>query len=152
LMDKSLKEGYRANVAFRLPLRVTLSANGTFRLPSATTPSARTVGGTFRISDVLDSDISMGAQFQNIQGVYTVGNDWTFDVDRWMAQSVSVSFRFDRYAYFLVGQEERIVTTTGSVSMNVSLLRSLYASVNYDQVWDTLRDTQRLYVEVGVRF
>jgi hypothetical protein len=152
LMDKSLKEGYRANIAFRLPLRVTLSANGTFRLASATTPSARTVGGTFRMSDILDSDISMGAQFQNIQGVYTVGNDWTFDVDRWMAQSVSVSLRFDRYAYFLVGQAQRIVTTTGTVSMNVSMLRSLYASVNYDQVWDTLRDTQRLYVEVGVRF
>ena len=152
LLDKSLKEGYRANISFRLPLRVTLSANGIFRLPSSTTPSARTVGGTFRMSDILDSEIGLGAQFQNIQGLYTEGNDWTFDLDRWIAQSFSIGLRFDRYAYFLTGQTQRIVTTTGTVSMNVSILRSLYANVNYDQVWDTLRDTQRLYIELGVRF
>jgi hypothetical protein len=152
LLDKSLKEGYRANVSFRLPLRVTLSGNATFRLPSSTTPAARTVGGTFRLSDILDSDVNLGAQYQNIEGLYTTGNDWTVDVDRWIVQSFMVSLRLDRYQYVITGQDQQIVTTTGTVSMNFSLLRSFYAALNFDQVWDTLRDTQRLYVELGVRF
>jgi hypothetical protein len=152
LLDKSLKEGYRAYVSFRLPFRVTLSGNGNFRLASSTTPRARTLGSTFRVSDILNSDVNFGAQFQDIRGLYTTGNDWTLDADRWIAQSFSVSLRLDRYRYVITGQDQRQTTTTGTVSMNFSMLRSLYAAVNFDKVWDTLRNTERLYLEVGVHF
>ncbi len=152
LLDKSIKEGYRAYLSFRLPFRVTLSANANFRLASATTPSARTLGSSFRLSDILDSDVNFGAQYQDIRGLYTTGNDWTLDMDRWFAQAFTVSLRLDRYRYVITGQGQQLITTTGTVSMNFSLLRSLYSSLNFDQVWDTLRNTQRLYVEVGVHF
>jgi hypothetical protein len=36
--------------------------------------------------------------------------------------------------------------------MNYSMLRSFYTAVNFDQVWDTIRNTQRLYFEVGMHF
>jgi hypothetical protein len=152
LLDKSLKEGYRANLSFRLPFRVTVSGNANFRLASATTPSARTFGSTLRVSDILDSDVNFGAQVQDIRGLYTTGNDWTLDVDRWIAQAFSLSLRLDRYRYFITGATQRLVTTTGTVSMNFSMLRSFYAAANFDQVWDTIRNTQRLYIEVGVHF
>lgn len=152
LLDKSLKEGYRATLSFRLPFRVTLSGNANFRLASARTPSAKTIGSTFRVSDILDSDINFGAQYQDIRGLYTAGSDWTLDADRWIAQSFSISLRLDRYRYFITGQDQRLVTTTGTVSVNFSLLRSFYSAVNFDQVWDTIRNTQRLYLEVGVHF
>jgi hypothetical protein len=152
LLDKSLKEGYRANLSFRLPFRVTLSGNANFRLASATTPSARTLGTIFRVSDIIDSDVNFGAGYQDIRGLYTTGNDWTLDMDRWIAQSFSISLRIDRYRYTITGQDQRITTTTGTVSMNYSMLRSFYTAVNFDQVWDTIRNTQRLYVEVGMHF
>ncbi len=152
LLDKSLKEGYRANLSFLLPFRVTLSGSANFRLASATTPAARTVGSTFRVSDILDSDVNLGAGYQDIRGLYTTGNDWTVDMDRWIAQSFSVSLRLDRYRYTVTGQDQRITTTTGTVSMNYAMLRSFYTAVNFDQVWDTIRNTQRLYLEVGMHF
>jgi hypothetical protein len=152
LLDKSLKEGYRATLSFRLPFRVTLSGNANFRLASATTPAARTVGSMFRVSDMLDSDVNFGAGYQDIRGLYTTGSDWTLDVDRWIAQAFSISVRLDRYRYTLTGQDQQITTTTGTVSMNYSMLRSFYTSVNFDQVWDTIRNTQRLYLEVGMHF
>jgi hypothetical protein len=152
LLDKSLKEGYRANLSFRLPFGVTLSGTGNFRLASATTPAARTLGSVVRVSDILDSDVSFGAGYQDIRGLYTTGNDWTLDADRWITQSFSVSLRLDRYRYTITGQDQRITTTTGTVSMNYSMLRSLYTAVNFDQVWDTVRNTQRLYFEVGMHF
>jgi hypothetical protein len=152
LLDKSLKEGYRANLSFRLPFGVTLSGTGNFRLASATTPAARTLGSVVRVSDILDSDVSFGAGYQDIRGLYTTGNDWTLDADRWITQSFSVSLRLDRYRYTITGQDQRITTTTGTVSMNYSMLRSLYTAVNFDQVWDTIRNTQRLYLEVGMHF
>jgi len=152
LLDKSLKEGYRTNLSFRLPFRVTLSGNASFRLASTTTPAARTLGSMVRVGDILDSDVNFGAQYQDIRGLYTTGNDWTFDVDRWIAQSFSISLRLDRYRYTITGGDQRITTTTGTVSMNYSMLRSFYAAVNFDKVWDTIRNTQRLYLEVGMHF
>jgi len=152
LLDRTLKEGYRTNLSFQLPLRVTLMANANFRLASGTSPSARTLGSTARIGDILDSDINFGVQYQDIHGLYTTGNDWTFDLNRWMAQSVSVSLRLDRYRYYITGQDQVLVTTTGTVSINIMLQRSWYGAVNFDQVWDTIRNTQRLYFEAGMRF
>jgi len=152
LLDRTLKEGYRTNLSFQLPLRVTVMANANFRLASGTTASARTLGSTVRMGDILDSDINFGTQYQDIHGLYTTGNDWTFDLDRWMAQSVSVSLRLDRYRYHITGQDQPLVTTTGTLSVNLMLQRSWYATVNFDQVWDTIRNTQRLYFEAGIRF
>ena len=152
LLDRTLKEGYRTNVSFRLPLRLTLMGNVNFRLASPTTPSARTVGSTLRAADILNTDVSAGAQYQDIRGLYTTGHDWTLDLDRWIAQSLSVSLRLDDYRYVITGQDQRIRTTTGTISLNFALFRSYYASMNFDQVWDTQRNTQRLYAEVGLHF
>ncbi len=152
LLDKTLKEGFRGYVSFRLPLRATLSLNGNFRLASATTPPARTLGSMLRVGDIFDTDINLGGQYQDIRGLYTTGSDWTVDMDRWIAQAFSISLRLDRYRYFLTGQDQRLVTTTGTVSLNISMLRSFYTMLNFDQVWDTIRTTQRLYVEVGMHF
>jgi hypothetical protein len=152
LLDKSIKEGYRTYVSFRLPLRITLSGNANFRLASATTRSARTLGSTIRVSDILDSDVNVGAQYQDIRGLYTTGSDWTIDMDRWIAQALSVSLRLDRYRYLITGQDQQLVTTTGTVSMNFSVFHSFYTALNFDQVWDTIRNTQRLYLEAGIHF
>jgi len=152
LLDKTLKEGYRTNVSFRLPLRLTLMGNANIRLASRTTPNARTVGSTLRAADILNTDISAGVQYQDIRGLYTTGHDLTFDVDRWIAQSFSVSLRLDDYKYVITGQAEQLRTTTGTVSVNFALFRSYYASMNFDQVWDTIRKTQRLYLEAGLHF
>jgi hypothetical protein len=131
---------------------MTVGAQTNFRLASGTTSSARTLGTTFRISDILESEVNFGVQYANIRGLYTEGNDLTLDLDRWVARSLSVSFRVDRYHYVIQGQALKLVTTTAGGSVNYRVSRSLYALVNFDQVWDTTRDTQRLYLEVGVHF
>jgi hypothetical protein len=104
------------------------------------------------VSDILDSQVNFGAQYQDIRGLYTTGNDLTLDMDRWIAQSFSVSFRLDRYRYIITGQDQQLLTTTGTVSLNFSVFRSFYSTLNFDQVWDTVRNNQRLYVEVGMHF
>jgi len=152
LLDRTLKEGYRTNISFRLPLRLTLMGNANFRLAAPGTPGARTVGSTLRAADIFETDVSAGLQYQDIRGLYTTGHDLTFDVDRWIARSFSVSLRLDDYKYIITGQSQELRTTTGTISLNFSLFRSYYASMNFDQVWDTLRNTQRLYAEFGLHF
>lgn len=152
LFDKTLKEGLRASVSFRLPLNITVAGQSNFRLASGTTSAARTLGSTVRIGDILDSEVNLGLQYSNINGLYTEGDDYTIDIDRWIAQALSISFRVDRYNYTVRGQETKYVTTTAGGAINYRVSRALYAVVNFDQVWDTNRDTQRLYFEVGLHF
>lgn len=152
LLDKSLKEGYRMAVSFRLPLNITIGGQGNWRLASGTTSSARTLGSTFRIGDVLHTDVNMGFQYARIQGLYTEGNDYTIDIDRWIAQSFALGFRLDRYRYHVLGQVDELYTTTASGNLNVRLSRTFYTVLSFDQVWDNIRTSQRLYFEVGVHF
>jgi hypothetical protein len=152
LFDKTLKEGMRASLSFRLPLNITVTGQSNFRLASGTTSSARTLGSTLRVGDILGSEVNLGLQYSNIQGLYTEGDDYTVDIDRWIAQSLSISLRADRYNYSIRGQETKYVTTTAGGAINYRVTRALYAVVNFDQVWDTTRDTQRLYFELGLHF
>ncbi|MEW6510541.1 MAG: hypothetical protein AB1428_06220 [Bacteroidota bacterium] len=152
LLDKTLKEGFRASLSFRLPLNVTLGGQANYRLASGTTSSARTLTGSFRIGDILDTDVNLGIQYSNIVGLYTEGEDYTVDIDRWVAQSLSVGFRLDRYKYHIHGQPGELSTITGSGNINFRLSRSLYTVLSFDQVWDNSRNTQRLYFEIGVHF
>ena len=152
LLDRSLKEGVRGSVTFRLPYNLSLTTSGNFRLASGTTGSARTVAGTLRAFDVGGSQINLGVHAASVQGLYTSGNDFAFDLDTWIERSLSVGIKLDRYHYLLRDQSGTFTTTTGTVNIQYLMSRSLYGVVTVDQVWDTSRTFQRLFLEVGVHF
>ena len=152
LLDKKLQQGYRAGATVRLPYNVALFGTANFRLKRGTTRSARTLGGGVRVSDIARTQLNAGVQYSSIMGVYTEGNDVTVDVDCWMSTVMSLSLRIDRYAYTLLTQSDRLVTTTAGANVNYRISRSWYCVFNIDQVWDSTRNSQRIYFELGVHF
>lgn len=152
LLDLTLKEGFRGSLTFRLPYNLSLTTSGNFRLASGTTGAAQTVAGTLRAYDVAGSNVNMGAHFANVQGLYTNGNDMTFDLDTWIDRSLSVGVRLDRYDYRVVEEAARFRTTTGTANLQYRISSSLYGVLTFDQVWETSRTFQRLFLEFGVHF
>ncbi|MGB2957701.1 MAG: hypothetical protein WBG01_02750 [Bacteroidota bacterium] len=152
LLDRSLRQGYRASVSVRLPMRVTLRATGNLRLASGSTPSAHTIGTSLRVNDILRSSFDVGIRYAAIRGLYTDGEDIAIDIATWISQSLTAMLRLDRYEYDVVGQEGRLVTLTASANVSYRVSRSLYCLVNVEQVWDTLQDARRVYLEVGIHF
>ena len=152
LLDLTLKEGFRGSLTFRLPYNLSLTTSGNVRLASGTTGAARTVAGTLRAFDVMGSQVNLGAHYANVQGLYTSGNDITFDLDAWIARSLSIGLRLDRYDYRVGEQRARFRTTTGTANIQYWVSRSLYGVVTMDQVWDASRTFQRLFLELGVHF
>ncbi len=152
LLDRSLREGYRASVSFRLPMRVTLTASGNVRLASGSTSSAHTLGTSLHLNDILRSGFDVGIRYAAIRGLYTDGDDIALDIARWISQSLSVMARLDRYEYTVVGEEGRLATLTASANVSYRVSRSLYCLVNLEQVWDTLQDARRVYLEIGLHF
>jgi hypothetical protein len=152
LLDRSLKEGFRGSLGFRLPMNLVLTTFGNLRLASGTSPSAHTLGSTLRMSDIARSGINLGGGYARIQGLYNTGDDVTLDLDTWISQRFSASVRLDNFRYAVTGQEDRLRTLTASASVSYTFSRMLYAMVNVDQVWDSIQDAQRVFFEIGIHF
>jgi len=152
LFDRTLKEGYRGSMSVRIPFNITLTATGRFRPASGHERKTRSFGGGARIIDLAGTGVNVGGQYSDLTGIYTHGKDLTFDVDDWITRDLSLMLRYDRYAYTVVAQQSRHVATTGSVMLQWRISRELFSIINYDRVWDSLRDSERLMCELGVRF
>ena len=152
LLDRTLKEGFRGSLTFRLPYNLSLTTSGNVRLASGTTGAAHTVAGTLRAFDIAGSQINAGVHGASVQGLYTSGDDITFDIDTWFDRSLFVGLKLDRYHYQVRDQSGTFTTTTGTANVQYLLSRSLYGVVTFDQVWDDSRTFQRLFLEVGVHF
>jgi len=152
LVDQSLKQGLRGSASVRLPLNIVLNAGGTVRPASGSNPQAHTFGGGIRIADIGRSGISVGGQYTRIGSRYTNGVDLTADLSWWMSDALSGSLRIDRYQYTVYAESTPLRTVTGSVNVSYRFTRSLYAMVYLDQVWDSIQNMQRWYLECGIHF
>ena len=152
LIDKELQEGYRGSLSLRLPFKVMLGFNGTYRVKTANTRDSRTLGGTIRTYDLFGAGIGLGGGYMRILGAYTDGKDVSADADAWISSFLSLNFRLDQYTYQLVVSGDQNKTTTLTGMLNFRISRSWYSMISFDQVWDTIRSTQRLFVELGMQF
>jgi hypothetical protein len=152
LLDRELREGFRGSLSLRLPFKLLLMMNGTYRMKTANTRDSHTLGSNLRTYDLLGSGVSMGAGYMRIVGAYTTGNEYSADADWWFTQMMSFSVRFDQYTYQLVVTGDQNTTTTLTGMFNLRFSRSFYAMISFDQVWDSVRNSQRAFVEAGYQF
>ena len=152
LLDRSLRQGLRGSVAFLLPAHVVITATGTYRLPSRTSPRASSASASVRASDLLGSGFGLGAQYGTIDGVYTRGRDLALDLDRWITDALTATLRVDRFEYQQTDRNERHRTTNVSLTVSWRISRAWYAAFSGDRIWEDQLTTQRLYVELGMHF
>lgn len=152
LFDKNLMQGYRTGVTFRMPYYMSLSGNISFRTKKGDARNARTISGTYRISDILQSDIGASVRYADIVGVYSDGKNMTADIDRMFFHSLSVSLRYDYYQYRIASTRASYITQTVTMSANYRFNKSLYSAFNLDQVYDSNLNSFRIYAEIGMRF
>ncbi len=152
LINRELQQGFRSSVSVRLPLHLTASVDGTYRLKTFNTRDSRTLSGSLRSYSILGSPLSLGARYSRIFGAYTDGRDISADADFWITGNLSLNTRLDQYVYDLVGSTQGYKTTTLTGMINWSISRKWYTMVSVDQVWDTTQDTQRIFFELGLRF
>ncbi len=151
LINRELQTGLRAGFSVRLPMRMMLFTSGTFR-PTPEARNAHTLNVMLRAADIASTGINAGGSFTNNITIYTNGSGFAFDLDRWLSTWASIGARIEAYRYRIVVNDERLSTTTLTVNTNLRLSRMLYLLLNFDQIWDSLRSSQRAYLELGLRF
>ncbi len=151
LINRELQRGVRGGFTLRLPLRAMFMGSATFR-PTDGAKNAHTINTTLRVADIASSGVNAGLLYTTTLGLYTNGTGFAFDLDRWIGTAVVVGGRLDRYWYTIKAGDVHLSTTTLTVNTNARLSQQLYLLINYDQIWDTLRKSQRIYFEFGVRF
>ncbi len=152
LLDFSLRQGVRAGAYVRLPAGLTVSASANFRMDQNAPRQARTYLYGIRANSIAGSGASAGIRYASITSAYTDGGDVGADADVWLGSAFSFTARFDRYSYTLLSQAGSFYTTTGSLGLSAWLNRLWYTMLGFDQVWETSRRSQRVYLEGGYRF
>ncbi|MFA6467988.1 MAG: hypothetical protein WCW35_03755 [Bacteroidota bacterium] len=152
LLDKNIMQGYRIGATFRMPYYMSLSGNLSYRTKKGDARDARTISGTYRISDILQTEIGAGIRYADIIGVYSNGTNVTFDVDRTFFYKMSLAFRYDYYRYTIITVKQTYTTHTLTLNSSYRFSRSLYSSLAMDGVIDNTMNSFRLYAEIGYRF
>jgi hypothetical protein len=65
---------------------------------------------------------------------------------------VAAGFTLGGYDYKGGGEGDSFRRTAGSANVQYWISRSLYGVMTLDQVWDTSRTFQRVFLELGVHF
>lgn len=152
LFDKNLLQGYRAGATVRLPYYISLSGNLSYRTKKGDARDARTFSGTVRSADLFGTEVGASIRYADIVGVYSDGNNVTVDIDRTFLYRLSLTVRYDYYAYTMLTNSSSYVTHTYTVSGNYRITKMLYAALNADRVNDSMMNSYRLFLEAGIRF
>ena len=113
---------------------------------------ARTISGSYRISDILGSEVGADVRYADIIGVYSDGKNVTLDVDRTFFSKLSVSLRYDYYRYLILSLKQTYTTHTATVNSSYRFSRSIYSSLALDGILDNTMNSFRIYAEIGYRF
>lgn len=152
LLDKNLMQGYRAGTTFRLPYFMSLSGNISYRTKKGDARDAHTISGTFRISDIVNTEIGAGIRYADIVGVYSNGSNITVDIDKTLFSSLSLAIRYDYYKYTILTLKQTYTTHTATINSNYRFSRFIYSSLAVDGIMDNTMNSVRVYAELGVRF
>jgi len=152
LFDSDLYQGFRAGVSFRIPGGVFLMGQASVRSKPDGSQTARSGGGSVRVMDVLGSGVNLGARYSRNNGVYTEGNDFGVDVDRYFPWGFSFALRAGQYRYALRGIEGESAATTAGLGLTWVAPSGWYLTGSLDQTWDPLRRSSRFLAEAGKHF
>ena len=152
LFDKNMMQGFRANATVRLPYTISLTGGVTYRTKKGDLRDARTLSGTIRTSNILESDVGMGVRYADIIGVYSNGKNITLDIDRTFSYILTAALRYDYYEYTILSQKQSYYTHTMSANINYRISRMFYTSISTDYVIDKTMNSIRLFAEIGIRF
>ena len=151
LLDNTVRQGIRGGVSFRLPLRIQIGGRINVRPRIDDLRTSRTIVGTFRMGNILQSNTSLGFQAATIKGTYADGLNVSGHLEYDFPSGSSVTLGAERYAYTLFRTKEKQNTVTASLMVQTIIGRRWYLFGGFDQVWENDRPLQRIFAEVGYR-
>jgi hypothetical protein len=154
LLDRDLRQGFRSSILFRLPLNISASLLGGYRLPAGGQIAGYSAGSGFRITDIGGSGVSADGQYMRVRSPYTDGNDITGAIDYTPIWTMTIGVRWNQYAFTPLGHTDSgrytVSTWTGSVNWNIP--SGWYFTIFADRVRDNGSILYRCFAETGYHF
>lgn len=152
LVDRNILQGFRGSVTADLSGEFTLSANGSYRTEKGFARNERTLGGTIRGRDLLETGMNAALQYTSFVGAFTNGGDFSFELDRTFFYSLSLTLRYDSYNVTVstVQQSYSTQTLTGYVDFYIS--PRWFTSIGVDDIIDATMNSVQINAEIGINF
>ncbi len=152
LFDKNLMQGFRANATVRLPYFIYLSGGIIYRTKKGDARDAKTLNGSLRMTNMFGSDVNAGVRYSKISGVFSDGQDITFDVDQTFFYKLTTAVRYNYYSYTIHSLHQAFITHTISGNISYRISNMWYVSLFADNVIDKAMNNMNIFAEVGIRF
>ncbi|MBK7257696.1 MAG: hypothetical protein IPI01_07820 [Ignavibacteriae bacterium] len=151
IMDNTVRQGIRGGMMIRLPARIQIGGRINVRPRIADLRTSRTIIGTFRMGNILQTGASLGLMGATIKGTYADGTNFSGNIDYSFPSGSSLTLSAEQYAYTLFRSKEKQTTTTASLMLQMILGSRWYLFGGFDQVWENDRPLQRIIAELGFR-
>ncbi len=152
LFDKSFLHNGQVSLGLRLPAFMFVTINGSFRKKESDPKSSPSLMVNYSWSNIVGTDIGMyvnGAWADNIYyKMQSLGLD--FHTELFQSLYLSVKGNFYRYQYLVtnVAMEK----TSYGIDGYYRVSKSLYATLSYERYAESAMTTDRVYLEMSVRF
>ena len=148
IMDNTVRQGIRGGMMIRLPARIQIGGRINVRPRIADLRTSRTIIGTFRMGNILQTGASLGLMGATIKGTYADGTNFSGNIDYSFPSGSSLTLSAEQYAYTLFRSKEKQTTTTASLMLQMILGSRWYLFGGFDQVWENDRPLQRIIAEL----
>jgi hypothetical protein len=152
LIDKNLKQGFRASATVHLPMSMTVSADARYGSRQGGYRDSHSFGGSFRTYDLFGSGIDGGIRYTNFVGAFSDGDNISLDLDRSFWQNLTVELRYEYNKYNVPLFQQRYITQTVSADIFYQFSSSWFTSFNGDYLYDPTMTSFQFYGELGFRF
>ena len=152
LLENELRQGVRMNVYVRPTTSITIGLNSGYRHQKSDNKPAKDYGTSFYYSNLpwLTTDLNLYGTY--LTGSYLEGYSGSAEMNKIIAAKlyVSAGFRTNNYTY--INSSFKYVQNSIFSYISYSLSRLLTIAVNYEGLFESSGNTNRVFIDVTTRF
>lgn len=152
LFDTSLQQGYRLGIDVRLPWAMQADVEGGLRTRRLDRSSTRTASVGLSTRNLLDKKVYLGGRVAAFTGKFGKGYQPTAMISRMFWSRVTLGVQIGWDVYDLKSLNQKVSSNWQRASVDWTVNRFLYSSVNYELYRGDNMSGNRYYAEMGCRF
>jgi hypothetical protein len=152
IIENETRQGFRSRVTLRPVRNLVLGANYGYRFRKGDLKPSNNYGGYITYSRIPGIETSATLSFNKLSSSYVEGNIWSASLSRPIVYGFDVllGYRFTNYK-FRSGIED-MQQHSASINFNTYLLKPVLLNFTYEGIFENVRSSGRLLINLNYRF
>ncbi len=152
LFDDAMRQGILGSIYFRLPMNFRLSTNFTMRSRDGDVSNTYSYGGSIINTNLLNQRILLSLRFIGYQNHFSEGYNPSVSIGKAIWGGHRINLSYGNYTYTFSDGARQTSNQWASVEADISIIQSLYSTLEYEYNWGGDLVGHRAFAEIGYRF